>query len=147
MKTKNIILIVATVGAMGLRPAAEVGAQQTDAITREFTVFNGPLSPPVIFTDAVSREFSVYNGLIAPPLVLSDAVSRELSIKNIFLCKGNMTNDGLVTLADIPTFVSVLIGQTNDLYLTQAADVNCDGTANGLDIQPFVNCMVVGTCP
>lgn len=120
-----------------------------DAVSREVSVHNN-LTPPPVITDTVSREVSVYNDLINP-VSPRDAVSREVSVRNRFGCppqpdtdqhgflSGNLTDDGLVTLADLVPFVNVLVTLVNDPYLRQASDMNCDGNTNGRDIQLFVN--------
>jgi hypothetical protein len=57
------------------------GQDYTDAISREFTVFNDLVSsvPP---NDAVTREFTVFNDLVSsvPP---NDAISREFTVVNV----------------------------------------------------------------
>ncbi len=119
-----------------------------EGVSREISVFND-LTNPVVPKDAVSREASIYNNL-SPPVIYSDAVSREVSANNAFGCptalhgnlSGNLTDDGVVTIADVTPFVNVLIGITTDPYLQQAADMNCDGKNDGLDIQLFINAML-----
>lgn len=109
-----------------------------DAVAREFSVFRGEASPPPAYDDAIAREFTIYNDL-TNPVQFMDAVTREFSVQNTYHCSGNLTNDGLATIADIPTFVNVLRGTITDPQLRDAADVNCDGRADGLDVEAFVN--------
>lgn len=107
------------------------------AVSRALSVRNNLsiISPE---TGAVSRAIGVQNDLAAL-ISWRDALSRALAAENTFLCLGNMTDDGLVMEDDIPAFVAVLIGADDNLYLQQAADLNCDGTANGIDIQLFLD--------
>jgi hypothetical protein len=52
----------------------------TDAVAREFTVFNN-LAEPGALSDAISREFSVFNGsALTPPI--TDAITREFTAFN-----------------------------------------------------------------
>lgn len=53
---------------------------------------------------------------------------------------GDFTGDGLVTAADIAPFVGVLVGSTTTNSC--ASDVNLSGSANGADIQTFVNALL-----
>lgn len=57
------------------------------------------------------------------------------------LC-GDMDGDGDFDPNDTAIFVAVLIGLDLDLCHIHRADINLDGKANGLDIQPFVDCVV-----
>lgn len=51
----------------------------------------------------------------------------------------DMDNDNDVDVADIPIFINVLLGTDTDPVRVARADVNCDGAANGRDVQPFVD--------
>lgn len=52
---------------------------------------------------------------------------------------GDIDGDSFITFADIADAVDVYLGlDTTPAHVT-AADANCDGFANGLDIQPLVN--------
>ncbi len=55
---------------------------------------------------------------------------------------GDMNEDGLTTTDDITAFARALVGIPLDVYDVLLADVNCDGHANGLDVQPFVNLLL-----
>ncbi len=57
------------------------------------------------------------------------------------LC-GDMDDDGDFEPDDIAIFVAVLICVDLDPCHINRADINLDGKANGLDIQPFVDCVV-----
>jgi hypothetical protein len=60
-------------------PALFATADETDAISREVSVFR-PWQPPMI-TDAISREVSVYRDMpCEPPACYMDAISREISV-------------------------------------------------------------------
>lgn len=60
----------------------------------------------------------------------SGSTSWTLTVK-----PGDFTGDGIDGVADIPAFVDALLGNSANC----AADVNLDGTVNGLDAQAFVN--------
>ena len=55
---------------------------------------------------------------------------------------GDLTGDGALTMDDVPVFVDVLLGL--DPAHEAAADMDCDGVADGRDIQPFVELLVGG---
>ncbi len=55
---------------------------------------------------------------------------------------GDVNADTFVNLGDSPFFVDVLIGADTDPGRVQRSDMNCDGTANGLDVQPFVDAVL-----
>lgn len=52
--------------------------------------------------------------------------------------KGDCTGDWRVTLDDVPCFVDVLLGLDSTPRHVDASDMNDSGTADGLDVQPFV---------
>jgi hypothetical protein len=53
-----------------------------------------------------------------------------------------MTGDRLVTVADIPTFVDVLLGTITAPESLRPADINADNSVDALDIQPFVDLLL-----
>lgn len=56
---------------------------------------------------------------------------------------------GVVKMSDvasIPAFVDVLLGNTTCLEDVCAADLNEDGTADGADVGPLVDCILLGSC-
>ncbi|MBE7507582.1 MAG: hypothetical protein HS101_15035 [Planctomycetia bacterium] len=57
------------------------------------------------------------------------------------LC-GDIDGDEVADTADITPFVGVLLGTNSDACHRNRADVNLDGMTDGLDVQPFVNCLV-----
>mgnify|MGYP001225184489 CR=1 FL=1 len=52
--------------------------------------------------------------------------------------QGDMDESGDVDTADIPDFVDVLLELIGDAEVIERADVNCSGSADGLDVGPFV---------
>ncbi len=112
----------------------------TDAISREVSLYNMAFAAEP--TDAVSREVSIYNQSIPESQVL-DAISRELSVQAVIHCTGDFNGDFDVTTADISAFAQVLTGADTHPARRDAADVNCDGSANGNDIQPFVDAILM----
>lgn len=112
-----------------------------DAVSREVTVFKGPLAPPLVILDVSSREVTAFNDL-TNPVTIKDVVSRELSAMNTFRCTGNLTDDGDLTMADLIPFIDTMVNFSPAVQLQQAADMNCDGSADGEDIQLFVNALL-----
>ena len=51
----------------------------------------------------------------------------------------DLNDDTQVDALDIPIFVNVLLGLDPTPWRVARADTNCDGGANGADIQPFLN--------
>lgn len=45
----------------------------------------------------------------------------------------------MVDMADAEALIAVLLGMPQQPAQVARADLNGDGTANGLDVQPFVN--------
>ncbi len=55
---------------------------------------------------------------------------------------GDINCDDVVDLADADTLTAVLLGLDTDPVHIAAADLNCDGSANGDDVQPFVDALL-----
>lgn len=72
----------------------------------------------------------VDTGAGTPPIVDRGAYERTT---------GDIDGNGLANLTDIPVFVAVLLGTDTIPSHVIAADMNCDGLANGRDSQGFVN--------
>jgi formylglycine-generating enzyme required for sulfatase activity len=60
--------------------------------------------------------------------------------------KGDLNCDHIVNVSDIPYFLGSLVGQYTGCQLG-LADMTCDGTVDGLDIAPFVACLVASIYP
>lgn len=56
--------------------------------------------------------------------------------------RGDLTGDWRIDPADVNDFVNVLLGLDNQSIHIRAADMNADGFATGVDIQPFVNAVL-----
>lgn len=112
-----------------------------EVISREITVFKGQAATPPVILDVSSREVTVFNDL-TNPAAINDVVSRELSAMNTFRCTGNLTDDGDVTMADLMPFIDTMVNFNPAAQLQQAADMNCDGSADGKDIQLFVDALL-----
>jgi hypothetical protein len=54
---------------------------------------------------------------------------------------GDINEDGLTTIDDLDPFVTALLGMAPDFYHAELADVNCDGSADGADIRPFIDAL------
>ncbi|MFO0972544.1 MAG: putative Ig domain-containing protein [Phycisphaerae bacterium] len=86
-------------------------------------------------------------GVVSWPAAVAAAVPYTITVQANSACgnaaanfmltvrPGDFNGDGLLTAADIGPFVSSLVGLTSSC----AADVNFDGSANGDDVQVFVN--------
>ncbi len=58
---------------------------------------------------------------------------------------GDLDDNGFVDMDDVPAFVTVVLGQDPGVgFDSEQADVNCDGGADGLDLQPFLNLLLIG---
>ncbi len=55
---------------------------------------------------------------------------------------GDVNGDGVLDINDIPCFIQCLLGNPTPGYWCGCADMNLDGTVNGLDIQLFVDDLV-----
>ncbi len=65
-------------------------------------------------------------------------------------CPGDMNRDYVVTIDDIPDFVTALLATSPCPVSSACCPADCDtnGVGNGLDIQPFVNKLLSGgACP
>lgn len=109
----------------------------TDVVSREVSFFND-LGNHFAVADVVSREVSLLNDLILR-YEQRDAVSREVSFDNMIHCSGDFNGDFAVNTQDIHDFVFVLIHVSPHPAWIDAADLNCDGLADGRDIKPFVD--------
>jgi hypothetical protein len=114
---------------------------QTDAVSHEFTAFVD--SAPPNSTDAISREFTVYFGN-QPLRIQVDAVTREFTVQFQNGCTGDFDGDGNVTNADLPYFIAALVDRDAPQAWRIIADFNCNGSADGIDIQPFVVAILGG---
>ncbi|HVP12153.1 MAG TPA: dockerin type I domain-containing protein [Phycisphaerae bacterium] len=56
--------------------------------------------------------------------------------------KGDVNNDSRVDVNDLPGFVNVLLGHDSDPGRRARSDMNCDGSADGLDIQLFIEALL-----
>ncbi len=76
----NARLLGTLMVALAITGPAWADVEITDAIGREFTVYND-LAAPIAVTDTVSREFTAFNDL-QPPVELADAIAREFAVFN-----------------------------------------------------------------
>lgn len=72
------------------------------------------------------------------PAVVAYPEAIAVSVTGTGGVKGDLDGDTLVTMADVPLFVDVLLGNDPDPDHLSRADINCDGAANGADVQAFV---------
>ncbi len=111
-----------------------------NAVSREVQIYN-ETTPAILFENAVSREVQIYVNLSAPAL-FEDVIAREVNIFIDIHCTGDFNGDGLISTDDLTFFVNALSGDDPHPARQDAADINCDGAANGLDIQPFVDVLL-----
>ena len=105
----------------------------SEAISRAATVVNNTSIP--VFSEAISRAVTAVNDRAF--LVFGEAISRAATACNA-AGRGDVDSNGVIDLTDLSVFVDVLLGQDTNVLHIEAADVSCDGTVDGLDIQPFV---------
>ena len=70
--------------------------------------------------------------------ILGETVGRD---------RGDINGDGLRNMGDLPGFVEILLNGSDAIDADCSADMNDDGRADGLDIEPFANCIVSSICP
>lgn len=125
---------------------AYVGTQplrtQTDAVTREFTVYVDSAGPGP--SDAITREFTVYVGN-QPLRMQTDAVSREFTVDvddtGGFYKVDAISREFTIYVGNQPLRVQTDCWSrefTVTTYPPGRADLSCDNSADGLDIQFFV---------
>jgi hypothetical protein len=70
------------------------------------------------------------------------------SLRTVIPCEGeqlgDLDGDSDTDSDDIARFIPALLGSPIDLYDEILSDVNCDGAANGIDIEPFVDSVLAG---
>lgn len=109
----------------------------TEAISRASTVVNG--IPPLVFTEAISRASTVVNSV--PPVIFIESISRAATVCNA-TGLADIDSNGSIDASDITAFVGVLLGTNSNVLQMERSDQNCDGLANGQDIQPFVKAIL-----
>lgn len=60
--------------------------------------------------------------------------------------RGDLDASGVVDVADVELMVAAVLGTELELDAICAADMTGEGSVDGLDVQPFVDC-VMGACP
>ncbi len=94
---------------------------------------------------AYVNALTVYNGeLIARGYFASAGGQVSAFIARWGLPRGDLNGDDAIDAADLELFVAVLLGLDPDECRATAADLDRSGTADGLDIQPFVNALLGG---
>ena len=125
-------------------PAYGTGAKITlyyQATSKEYIEFlrdNNPNPGNPNNAGQTAYNLWVSNGMSAP---VAMATLGSPTLVDVEL-KGDLNGDRQVTTADIPGLVQVLLGQTPDPKLICAADTNRSGTADGGDIQSFVQALL-----
>lgn len=52
---------------------------------------------------------------------------------------GDVDGDGEVSIADITAIIDYIMGQTNNTFYEESADVNCNGTVNIADVVDLID--------
>ena len=97
---------------------------------------NPPVSNTSVELYAIADEANAMTEL--------DETNNTAHVTASLLRVGDLNNDGSASLADLNLFVAVLLSLDTDPYHMAAADMDGSGTANGIDIQLFVNALVGG---
>jgi hypothetical protein len=82
----------------------------------------------------------VYSGAIPGLDVTGTLGVASIVIRNCG--HGDIDNDGDTDMVDANLFVAVLLGLDTNPAHVAAADLDCSGIADGLDIQPFINLLL-----
>ncbi len=125
-------------------PAYAVGARATlyyQATSKEYIEFlrdNNPNPGNPNNNGQIAYNLWVSNGKSAP-VPMAAVGSPSLFSTDL---KGDTDGNRQVTVNDIPNFVGVLVGTNTDPKVICAADTNYNLTANGDDIQAFVDKLI-----
>ena len=60
-------------------------------------------------------------------------------IREIDVLKGDLNNDGQVTISDVTLIVRIIMGENNEAFLLEEADINGDGTVTVADVTAIVD--------
>lgn len=102
----------------------------------EFLRDNNPLpvNDPENFGQIVHSQWQITGR--SPPVLMAN---QSLNL----LLLGDLNGDQSITAADVPIFVNVLLGNDTSPAHVCPADVNNDGNADGMDIQPFIDLLLI----
>jgi len=104
-------------------------------ITNRFTdVPAGALAPGSYLVTAVEKVTA------AGAVCASAAQTQTTQINFVVYPRCDFDRDGNIGMAELQTFVSVLVGDDADPNHVAAADMNGDAVADGKDIAPFAAC-------
>lgn len=108
-----------------------------------------PVTPGVValiaIRDGAPTAFSSNNPAVGSYEVtapLSVGPSSTTDLRVYFGRRGDCSGNGVVDVADIPCFVSVLLGNNSDAVQRAYADLNADASPDGRDIAAFVDAIV-----
>ena len=147
---------LATVGSAG--SFSPWGAFDMGGNIYEWTETPGntiPANPPAIpepLPTRLIRGGDFANSVALFVNSLGPALNMEVDAANIGLrvaaplvsCDTDLDCDGDFDLDDVSIFVGVVLGSETDPVRVFASDLNGDGSANGLDIAPFVAAFIAG---
>jgi hypothetical protein len=69
----------------------------------------------------------------------SDPTSKPFITIDLPALPGDINDDGVLDMLDRDALIAVLLGNPQDPSHVGRADLNSDGAADGLDVQPFID--------
>lgn len=104
----------------------------------------GATSETHTIVSAGPADAGLYSVVVSTSCSETTSNAANLTVSGSPPTPGDLNCDGRVGLDDVGPFVVVLLGHGDGPGLTEAADLNDDGGANGLDIQPFIDALAPG---
>ena len=105
-----------------------------------------PVAPGVVALvatrDGTPTAFSSSNTAVGAYEITAALSQSNMDLRVYYGRRGDCSGNGVIDVADIPCFVSVLVGTNTDAGQRAFADLNADGTPDGRDIAPFVDAIV-----
>lgn len=110
-----------------------------DGLGTDGTTVSGALTDTLTLTNVrASDEAADYNCIVTNSAGSTTSGNAALIVQG----SGDINEDDASDSSDIPGFVAVLLGEDTMPIHVIHADTNCDGLADGRDIQPFVMALV-----
>lgn len=144
--------VIAPIADASLSICATTYAGPTPAVTNPscmnpiltWSLDTGPPGMTINFGTGVVSWPNVQPSATPLPVTIraTNAVGSGTRTWHLRFTGGDLNGDSLLTPADVPGFVDVLLG--GNVAGAAAADVNCDGVADGRDVQTLVNLLLGG---